>query len=193
MTCSAVTRRSRGPRRPTPLRPGRRDVHFALERAVPTTRKWSKENAAMSPLNNLPAITPIPAGPGNFPVRRSHCASSGREECDGERKARAGHLFEPPDRSPTGSPASATPFSLCYASSPSTVREEEAQQRVKERSRRSGAASRGPRGRRPGAPRHHRAKGLAREPARLSRLLSSSEKGPPALRPAPGKRTRTPL
>ena len=29
-------------------------MHFALERAVPTTRKWSKENAAMSPLNNLP-------------------------------------------------------------------------------------------------------------------------------------------
>ena len=57
----------------------------------------------------------------------------------------------------------------------------------------SGAPSRGPRGRRPGAPRHHRAKGLAREPARLSRLLPSSEKGPPALRPAPGKRTRTPL
>ncbi len=64
---------------------------------------------------------------------------------------------------------------------------------AKRRSRRSGAASRGPRGRRPGAPRHHRAKGLAREPARLSCLLPSSEKGPPALRPAPGKRTRTPL
>ena len=31
VTCSAVTRRSRGPRRPAPLRPGRRDVHFALE------------------------------------------------------------------------------------------------------------------------------------------------------------------
>ena len=26
-------------------------------------------------------------------MRRSRCASSGREECDGERKARAGHLF----------------------------------------------------------------------------------------------------
>ena len=72
-------------------------------------------------------------------MRRSHCASSGREECDGGRKARAGHPFEPPDRSPTGSPASATPFSLCYASSPSTVREEGAQRRAKERSRREEA------------------------------------------------------
>ena len=40
---------------PAPLRPGRRDVHFALERAVPTARKWSEqESATMSPLNNLP-------------------------------------------------------------------------------------------------------------------------------------------
>ena len=32
-------------------------------------------------------------------------------------------------------PASTTPFSLCYAPSPSTVREKGAQQRVRERSR----------------------------------------------------------
>lgn len=36
-------------------------------------------------------------------------------------------------------PASATPFSVCYAPSPSTVREKGAQRRVKERSRREGA------------------------------------------------------
>ena len=37
VTCSAVTRRSRGPRRPAPLRPGRRDAHLALENDGRTT------------------------------------------------------------------------------------------------------------------------------------------------------------
>lgn len=42
-------------------------------------------------------------------------------------------------RAGPSTPASATPFSVCYAPSPSTVREKGAQRRVKERSRREGA------------------------------------------------------
>ena len=63
------------------------------------------------------ATTTIPAGPGNFLVRRAHCAASGREECGtrGEKHALAAFLnrrtARPPVRPRPLRPfPSATPF-----------------------------------------------------------------------------------
>ena len=143
------------------------------------------------PGSPIPAITPFPAGPGNFPVRRSRCASSGREECDGERKARAGHLFRaagPLTHRFTRVRYALLPllrlFTLHCTRRRSAAEGEGAQQTI----RRGLPRTPGPQARSPAAPPRQ-----GTRPGTRPTLLPSSEKDPPALRPAPGKRTRTPL
>ena len=108
-------------------------------------------------------LVPITVPPLRRDRRKSH-ARPAETACDSlhwlEGALRKRHTGDAPRPFPC-----TTLLHLYYASSPFTVREEGAQQRVKERSGRFGTAFRGPRDRRAGVPwRHrcHRAEGHAR-------------------------------
>ena len=85
------------------------------------------------------ATTTIPAGPGNFLVRRAHCAVSGREECGtrGEKHALAAFLNRRTARPPVR-PHPLRPFPSATPFHP-PLHEKKAQRRVKGRSRREEA------------------------------------------------------